>query len=68
MKDLSQDIANILNKAADNKMYGSVEIYFEDGTITQITQRIINKVSRVRKEEVKIKQEKYSTKNIEKFL
>lgn len=26
------------------KMYGSIELYFEAGRITQITQRIINKV------------------------
>lgn len=67
MKDLSQDIAKILNKAADNKMYGSVEIYFENGAITQITQRIINKVKKIDKK-IKVEQEKFTAKNIEKFL
>lgn len=43
---ISQELASILSKAVDNKIYGSVEIYFEDGEITQITQRIIKKVNR----------------------
>jgi hypothetical protein len=41
----STDLANILVKAMDTKIYGSVEVYFEAGKITQITQRIINKIS-----------------------
>ena len=44
-KEFSDDLANILNKAVKDKIYGSVEIYFEAGTITQITQRTIKKVS-----------------------
>lgn len=43
-KQLTVDLIKILNKAIDNKIYGSVEIYFESGKITQVTQRIINKV------------------------
>ena len=46
---LSADLIKILNKASDNKIYGSVEIYFEGGTITQITQRIINKIAHSQK-------------------
>lgn len=48
-KVLSKDLVNILSSASDNKIYGSVEIYFEAGNVTQITQRIINKVSSVKK-------------------
>jgi hypothetical protein len=41
----SQDLIKILLKAAENKIYGSVEVYFEGGKVTQITQRIIKKVT-----------------------
>lgn len=40
------DLLNILAKAMDAKVYGSVEVYLEDGQITQISQRIIKKVKR----------------------
>lgn len=43
----SKDLIKILIKAAENKTYGSVEVYFEAGKITQITQRIINKVNNI---------------------
>lgn len=43
---ISQELAQILTKSIENKMFGSVEIYFESGEITQITQRIIKKVDR----------------------
>lgn len=42
------DLLNILSKAMDANMYGSVEVYLEDGQITQITQRIIKKIKRVK--------------------
>jgi hypothetical protein len=29
-------------------MYGSVEVYLEDGQITQITQRIIKKIKKIK--------------------
>ncbi len=45
-KKIAQDILNILSKAEDAQMYGSVEIYLEAGTVTQITQRIIKKISK----------------------
>lgn len=35
----------IFTKLTDSKMYGSLEIYFENGRPTQITQRLINKFS-----------------------
>lgn len=41
---LPKNFFNILSKAVEGKIYGSIEIYFEDGRVTQITQRIINKV------------------------
>lgn len=40
------DLINILSKAMDAKVYGSVEVYLEDGQITQISQRIIKKIRR----------------------
>lgn len=45
-KAILDDLASILEKIKSNRVYGSVEIYFEDGEITQITQRIINKVKK----------------------
>lgn len=44
-KPASQHLTSILNKVAEDKIYGSVEVYFEAGQITQITQRIISKVT-----------------------
>jgi hypothetical protein len=38
------ELIEILSKAVNNKIYGSVEIYFENGSITQVTQRIIKKM------------------------
>lgn len=38
------ELVEILSKAVNNKMYGSVEVYFENGLITQVTQRIIKKI------------------------
>ncbi len=44
LKQLSEDLTKILQTAVSNRTYGSVEIYFEDGRITQVTQRIIRKI------------------------
>ena len=41
----SKELLKIISRAVDGRIYGSVEIYFENGRITQITQRIINKVN-----------------------
>lgn len=49
----SRDLIKILLKAAENKIYGSVEVYFEAGKVTQITQRIINKVTPQEKKIIK---------------
>ena len=40
----SKQFLKIISKSVERRIYGSVEIYFENGQITQITQRIINKV------------------------
>lgn len=40
----SKQFLKIISKSVERRIYGSVEIYFEDGQITQITQRIINKI------------------------
>lgn len=42
------DLLNILSKAMDANMYGSIEVYLEEGQITQITQRIIKKIKKVK--------------------
>lgn len=47
-KNPTADLLNILDKAMDANMYGSVEVYLEDGQITQITQRIIKKIKRTK--------------------
>ena len=48
------DLLNILSKAMDANMYGSVEVYLEDGQITQITQRIIKKIKKVKAAPLKL--------------
>ena len=40
------DLLNILSKAMDAKVYGSIEVYLEDGQITQISKRVIKKIKR----------------------
>ena len=50
---LSKELIQILTKASEGKIYGSVEIYFEQGQMTQITQRIISKVGRPKPEDKK---------------
>lgn len=47
------ELKSIIGKIRDNKTYGSVELYFEGGEITQITQRVINKLKKANKEEAK---------------
>jgi len=42
----SAELIDILTKAAESKIYGSVEIYYEAGNITQITKREIKKMSK----------------------
>lgn len=43
--DFIRYFLKIFTKLTDSKMYGSLEIYFENGRPTQITQRLINKFS-----------------------
>ena len=47
-KGFPQDIIKAILAAIAGRVYGSVEIYFEDGKVTQITQRIIKKINRNR--------------------
>lgn len=49
-KNFSQDLLSTLSKAVEDRIYGSVEVYFEDGKITQITQRTIKKLTQKVKE------------------
>ncbi len=44
-KSVSVQLVEILNTAVEKKVYGSVEIFFEEGKITQVTQRTIKKFS-----------------------
>ena len=48
-KNIAKNLIDILSKAMDNKIYGSIEVYLEEGAITQISQRIIQKVSKPKK-------------------
>lgn len=43
---LYKDLIKILTHVVEHNIYGSVEIFFEKGKVTQITQRIIKKVHR----------------------
>lgn len=52
------DLLNILSKAMDAKVYGSIEIYLEEGQITQISQRVIKKIKKAQRtsaHQVKVK-------------
>lgn len=44
LSEFSRHFTKIISHAVSKKMYGSIEIYFEAGRITQVTQRIINKI------------------------
>ena len=44
-KPFSQDLLKLITKWVENKLYGSIEIYFEKGQVTQFTQRIIKKIN-----------------------
>lgn len=48
-KNISEKVLKLLNKIRQNKIYGSVEVYFEGGEITQVTQRIISKINKTSK-------------------
>jgi hypothetical protein len=54
-KNPTTDLLNILSKAMDANMYGSVEVYLEDGQITQITQRIIKKIKQSKQKNTPVK-------------
>lgn len=56
------DLLNILSKAMDANMYGSVEVYLEDGQITQITQRIIKKIKKTKPVQTPRKEEEITLK------
>ncbi|OGE14434.1 hypothetical protein A3F00_00040 [Candidatus Daviesbacteria bacterium RIFCSPHIGHO2_12_FULL_37_11] len=43
-RNFLKNLLSLFKKAIENKTYGSIEIYFEAGKITQITERIINKI------------------------
>lgn len=48
-QEISPQLVSQVIDAIKNKAYGSVEIYISDYTVTQITERVINKVSRPKK-------------------
>lgn len=56
-KNLSLNLQKFIAKAMEKKIYGSIEIYFEEGRVTQITQRIINKIHHPKKNANGIKQD-----------
>lgn len=64
--NLSQQLNKLLAKIMDNKIYGSLEIYFENGKITQITQRIINKINSQKKDPSEKQENPTNKKNFQK--
>ena len=42
--ELARQLLKIVSEAVTKKIYGSIEVYFEAGKVTQITHRIINKI------------------------
>lgn len=56
-KQISEKVIKLLEKIRLNKIYGSVEIYFEGGEITQVTQRIINKITKASKKNFETQKE-----------
>lgn len=44
--EVNADLIDIINRIREHKIYGSVEIYFEEGEVTQVTQRIISKIQK----------------------
>lgn len=61
--ELSKQILKIVTQAVAKKIYGSIEVYFEAGRVTQVTQRIINKVrsrKQQKNEDVRIVRQKSS--------
>lgn len=50
-KSFPKELFKIIAKSVETGVYGSIEVYFEKGKVTQITQRIINKVHHPKKEE-----------------
>ncbi|KKQ10262.1 hypothetical protein A2858_04205 [Candidatus Daviesbacteria bacterium RIFCSPHIGHO2_01_FULL_36_37] len=51
-KNVSNKLLKLLDRLMQKKTYGSIEIYFEAGEITQVTQRIINKIIRTNKKQL----------------
>jgi hypothetical protein len=48
-KKISRKLISEITKSLKNKTWGSVEIYIQDGCVTQITERVIRKTSPKRK-------------------
>lgn len=44
LNEFTRQFMKIVSQAFSKKMYGSIEVYFEAGKVTQVTQRIINKI------------------------
>lgn len=49
VSEFTRQFMKIVSQAFSKKMYGSIEVYFEGGKVTQVTQRIINKINRKEK-------------------
>ena len=57
-KSFVRDLIKILSHDVGSRIYGSIEIFFEEGRITQITQRIISKVYKQEKVKYQTKSNK----------
>lgn len=58
------DLLNILSKAMDSKVYGSIEIYLEGGQITQISQRVIKKIKKTHSHDINVKKTSISDRQV----
>jgi len=48
-QNISPQLVSQVIDAIKNKAYGSVEIYISNYTVTQITERVINKIAKPKK-------------------
>lgn len=60
-KPFSSDLIKLITKWVENKLYGSIEIYFEKGRVTQFTQRIIKKMNNVSSNNVPLSDKRLSS-------
>ena len=53
-KQFPKELLKIIAKAVETQIYGSIEFHFQEGKVTQVTQRIINKVHHKKEDNEKV--------------